>query len=664
MDSDDDDRFASLPNIVDNDDDLPDIVRFHDDDDDEFDIQQPKALRESELETVQPDDDETFLQAAIIQQSNEAKYQEELNKVLTLSLLESEGRLGQNIGGNFPDFVVSAQEGIEENRSFLFHRGASSNISMLNSGPPAMEKHSTTNSSVSDRRPSLERLQTNIGHTSTGGPGMPVRRPSLERLHGANNDLFGFDEEEQARELQELIRMGIIPSNQMPSKFQKNRNRNNVNSVANVQPVARDHNFASPRMNSSRVDNSDENDNEQVLGAEGPETTSGISDLTPVAFTLDSSLENWTTNKTSPHGIIHMYELVKIPTESDEYVAIENDFRSSGLKVISVERLQNKYLLEKFKSEQDQIERSRLPGYSLNCRYLYHGTPADKDRLCEEGLDARLSRMGCFGKGIYFSDTPRKCVQYTESDQGINCILMCRVILGDTKIYPPGANDPNLRREPEKTEITHGWRYYDSVSGSPIDYNEYVVYENRRAMIEYMISYRPDYNAGSTVTSNTKGHASHSWPVTKTTKHPNGERTVQFNMTEDEHMKLIESVRDNVRQQRAKDRGETWIPPSLEQRSAERKKWQNIMQISHAEGTKVIYKTPDNNDMSINTASNITPPSETYQETDAINEVMSYLITKFLSVTNTDDVEEARRIIEDNSMDLDLSIENYYAKFA
>ena len=40
--------------------------------------------------------------------------------------------------------------------------------------------------------------------------------------------------------------------------------------------------------------------------------------------------------------------------------------------------------------------------FSLNEKYLYHGTRANRLRLCEEGLDHRLSYQGCFGRGIYF----------------------------------------------------------------------------------------------------------------------------------------------------------------------------------------------------------------------------------------------------------------------
>jgi len=43
-----------------------------------------------------------------------------------------------------------------------------------------------------------------------------------------------------------------------------------------------------------------------------------------------------------------------------------------------------------------------LSEFKLNIHYLYHGTTAPFLRICDEGLDERLSRSGRFGRGIYF----------------------------------------------------------------------------------------------------------------------------------------------------------------------------------------------------------------------------------------------------------------------
>jgi hypothetical protein len=55
--------------------------------------------------------------------------------------------------------------------------------------------------------------------------------------------------------------------------------------------------------------------------------------------------------------------------------------------------------------------------------------------------------------------------------------------------YEHGEKDSNLKREPEKASAKGGWRYFDSVQGIPIDYPEFVVYDNRRCMIEYIVTF-------------------------------------------------------------------------------------------------------------------------------------------------------------------------------
>jgi len=51
---------------------------------------------------------------------------------------------------------------------------------------------------------------------------------------------------------------------------------------------------------------------------------------------------------------------------------------------------------------QCSVDTAVLPGFSLNVQYLYHGTTAPFEQICDEGLDERLSRSGRFGRGIYF----------------------------------------------------------------------------------------------------------------------------------------------------------------------------------------------------------------------------------------------------------------------
>ncbi|XP_055867525.1 uncharacterized protein LOC106052166 isoform X2 [Biomphalaria glabrata] len=180
------------------------------------------------------------------------------------------------------------------------------------------------------------------------------------------------------------------------------------------------------------------------------------------------------------------------PTDRS-YREIEIDFENADLKVIKVEKLRNAHLCKRYLTERKLMLEQRLsldPQFNLNEKFLYHGTSTKKDFVCEEGLDSRMSKQGCFGKGIYFSDYPKKCLKYAERGGHNNFILLMRVILGESKMYPKGVKDKYLVREPEKEAPYRGYRFYDSVQGCPVNHQEFVVYENRRALVEYIITYQ------------------------------------------------------------------------------------------------------------------------------------------------------------------------------
>ena len=76
---------------------------------------------------------------------------------------------------------------------------------------------------------------------------------------------------------------------------------------------------------------------------------------------------------------------------------------------------------------------------AVNEVYLFHGSKGKKEDICHEGLDQRLSRIGHFGRGIYFSNDVRKCFFYTKerkehSEPKESTVYKCRVLLGIVKV--------------------------------------------------------------------------------------------------------------------------------------------------------------------------------------------------------------------------------------
>lgn len=70
--------------------------------------------------------------------------------------------------------------------------------------------------------------------------------------------------------------------------------------------------------------------------------------------------------------------------------------------VVSVHRIQNMRLWKRYKCEMELMLDGAHFGYILNQAWLYHVTSASVKTVCEEGLDPRLAREGCFGRGTYF----------------------------------------------------------------------------------------------------------------------------------------------------------------------------------------------------------------------------------------------------------------------
>ncbi|KAH3699455.1 hypothetical protein DPMN_074411 [Dreissena polymorpha] len=392
------------------------------------------------------------------------------------------------------------------------------------------------------------------------------------------------------------------------------------------------------------------------------------------------------------------------------------------MKVTKIKRLQNKRLLERFKAEIEDVRRHISEDDDVTVKYLYHGTSADKAKLCEEGLDQRLSRMGYFGKGIYFSDTPLKCVHYADDPGRSNpdeaYILKCRVILGDVKVYPHGTNDISLKREPEKEDTYSGWRYYDSVKGCPKDFNEYVVYESRRALIEYIITFQVNKDLVAKLRSKSLKNSSKpvcaapSTPAkqsvifrtnqsvipstqSRMTAGQNAEHNfhtnhIERNLTDriprygqmpntpdTEHSRRIQEVRETVRLKRSiESTNQTGLQVQAE--SASQQQQQQLQQQLwpvddvDSEMNDLLTRPLSRSEVSLKSQSSHAevfdgPPApprqrdpKTRDEARSGQQVLDLCIHEFMNVTNMEDSNRARYFVQRADMDVNKAISLYY----
>ncbi|XP_035688339.1 uncharacterized protein LOC118424026 isoform X1 [Branchiostoma floridae] len=222
----------------------------------------------------------------------------------------------------------------------------------------------------------------------------------------------------------------------------------------------------------------------------------------PVDPNYDEKLPcNWTLGLDRDQPYHH----IRLLTTSEEYRLIAEEFSRVNITVESIDRVQNRHLWDRFQDENRRLKdiHSRSNSFNVNEQYLFHGTQSSAiNEICEDGLDQRLSRIGNFGRGIYFSDDPRKCANYSDQDSN-PCILKCRVLLGDVKVYPHGQTDKDLRREPLRENKEEGMpKSYDSVQGCVREYNEFVIYSSYRTIPEYIIYYRVPGTASRTTQGN------------------------------------------------------------------------------------------------------------------------------------------------------------------
>ncbi|CAE1316393.1 unnamed protein product [Acanthosepion pharaonis] len=244
-----------------------------------------------------------------------------------------------------------------------------------------------------------------------------------------------------------------------------------------------------------------------------------------------------------------------------------------------------------FQEEINQVKRLHGNEFDLQIKELYHATKAPRNLICSRGLDQRLSTVGLFGRGIYFADDVRKCEQYLYNVKG-SAIYKCSVILGDIKEYPDGKADPQLKQEPEK----ENGDYYDSVKGNMDGFNEYVIYDNRRCLINYRIVLEGTEDEDSDKEDEIakaekkeefmetwKRHMNH---LVDSCKHDDEE-----DAKVEQEIRNIEKIRLEIRMRREMKTGKPLTKLSYNLLREERKKWKSC--ISKAENKSVLKMKTD-----------------------------------------------------------------------
>ena len=203
-------------------------------------------------------------------------------------------------------------------------------------------------------------------------------------------------------------------------------------------------------------------------------------------------------------GDLETFSLKDVPPDSAEFkkvlLLMQNTIPS--VKILKLERIQNKWLWNKYSQHCDEIKEKN--GGVLMEKELFHGTSANDPQQVyngEEGFDMRFCTKGMWGRGSYFAASAMYSHQYAYTPRGnypggSRQMFLARVNIGETHECPP---DCTLTMPPARplseacssSSMQFSVIRYDSVtgvtgiSGSRV----YIIYDNRKAYPLYLITY-------------------------------------------------------------------------------------------------------------------------------------------------------------------------------
>lgn len=107
----------------------------------------------------------------------------------------------------------------------------------------------------------------------------------------------------------------------------------------------------------------------------------------------------WTNCPNCPPNKKRKYHLIDVAYNSAEWSVVSNPLCQLGFTVSRVQRIQNELLWQRLCFEKQLMVSDQR---DVNEQLLYHTSRCGVSVICEEGLDARLSMNGNFGRGMYF----------------------------------------------------------------------------------------------------------------------------------------------------------------------------------------------------------------------------------------------------------------------
>ena len=155
-------------------------------------------------------------------------------------------------------------------------------------------------------------------------------------------------------------------------------------------------------------------------------------------------------------------------------------------KIEKIQRIQNRKLWRVFKNEVEDVEMKNQG--QANLKNLFHGTsrtPPETIFMSEEGFNLNFSNEGMWGKANYFAYNSSYSNAYASVlPTGQRQMFMANVIIGNTIVMQPDKTLKTPPMIPRTNQIP-----YDSVKGNTGGSDVIMVYSNKKAYPEYLITY-------------------------------------------------------------------------------------------------------------------------------------------------------------------------------
>ncbi|XP_039603036.1 protein mono-ADP-ribosyltransferase TIPARP-like [Polypterus senegalus] len=189
------------------------------------------------------------------------------------------------------------------------------------------------------------------------------------------------------------------------------------------------------------------------------------------------------------------FKRVALAVEDPAYRTVYQHFHKTMTEsqyiILSIARVQNHFLWDKYKRKKEYMFRKMSPQEKLrNERHLFHGTSQCAiDAICKHNFDPRLSgkHATVYGQGSYFARYASYSHRYAQPSQnGEHYVFLSKVLVGKSVV-----GKPDMRRPPPVHLDNPTSDLYDSCVDKLTDPSIYVIFENDQCYPYFLIKYKP-----------------------------------------------------------------------------------------------------------------------------------------------------------------------------